>query len=350
MERVGPGGEVLLRAFPGEYVVAAFDDMNGNLVPDEGEPVLLSAQQPRVRLSRGEPAAEVRLSLLDGVPPSSAQLVSLRRASARSPHQNLGVVADLEWRRFDDELGVEGAWEPAKFERSGRAGLYMLDAFDPDRAAVVFVHGIGGTPRDFAALSAGLDRSKYQAWAFYYPSAMALGDTAARLGRALNLLLSHARPSALVLVGHSMGGLVAMEYARQSKEGGGAPAPDAVITIASPFAGLAAARVGLALSPTVMPCWRDIARGSAFLEELRAADLGRLSHHLIYAYRPAGAGRKGDGTVPIDSQLDERSVQRASSVRGVEALHTAVLQDAVALRHVRWILDATSLASANINK
>ncbi len=98
--------------------------------------------------------------------------------------------------------------------------LYLLGRYDPTKTPVVFVHGLRSGPTIWKNAVNDLIsdpdlRAKYQPLCFVYPSNLPIPASAARLRQ----LLSHARKTLdpghhnpgfdrLVLVGHSMGGLV----------------------------------------------------------------------------------------------------------------------------------------------
>lgn len=99
-------------------------------------------------------------------------------------------------------------------------GLYMLEPFQPNKIPVVFVHGLLSTPATWMETLNELDqipgiRDRYQFWVYLYPTAGSIllnsTDLRENLERTIatvdpkkeNKLLKH-----MVLVGHSMGGLL----------------------------------------------------------------------------------------------------------------------------------------------
>jgi pimeloyl-ACP methyl ester carboxylesterase len=95
-----------------------------------------------------------------------------------------------------------------------RAGLYMVEPYDPNRIPIVLVHGLLSTPHMWFnivnAVRADPElRSRYQFWVFYYPTAnpILLSAWVLRNDLAAAERLYHPRHG-IVLVGHSMGGLV----------------------------------------------------------------------------------------------------------------------------------------------
>ena len=99
-------------------------------------------------------------------------------------------------------------------------GIYMLEPFDPNRIPVLMVHGLWSNPvtwmpmfndlRSFTEL-----RKNYQFWFYYYPSGQPFWLSATQLREDLaelrqRLDADHRYPALdqMVVVGHSMGGLV----------------------------------------------------------------------------------------------------------------------------------------------
>ena len=100
-------------------------------------------------------------------------------------------------------------------------GLYPLETPVAEKMPVVFVHGLISDPNDWrflhnALLRDPVIREKYQFWAFYYPTSIAVPWTATRLRQSLAHLHERMNPGGrnphfnrTVLLGHSMGGLLA---------------------------------------------------------------------------------------------------------------------------------------------
>ncbi len=114
--------------------------------------------------------------------------------------------------------GFEGMINPGAWEK--QTGLYMLQPYDPDKIPVVFVHGLMSSPATWANMLNGLMgdpelRSRCQFWFFRYPTGNPLLYSAARLRAALDEVRrtfdpagTNPRFNAMVVVGHSMGGLL----------------------------------------------------------------------------------------------------------------------------------------------
>ncbi len=99
-------------------------------------------------------------------------------------------------------------------------GLYPLEKPSADKIPVVFVHGLISDPNDWRFLHNALladpeIRRRYQFWAFYYPTSMAVPWSSTRLRQSLAHLHERMNPGGrnpnfnhMVLIGHSMGGLL----------------------------------------------------------------------------------------------------------------------------------------------
>lgn len=102
-----------------------------------------------------------------------------------------------------------------------RFGLFLPEPYDPSRIPVVFVHGLRSSPltwREVHAVMLGEEdlRDGYQSWFFMYPSGLPVLIAAERLRNDLEAVRDrydpgrgHLASSDMIVVGHSMGGLLA---------------------------------------------------------------------------------------------------------------------------------------------
>jgi pimeloyl-ACP methyl ester carboxylesterase len=115
-------------------------------------------------------------------------------------------------------------WEFTSFfhpdELHEKAGLYLLEPYQPGKIPLVLIHGILSSPMSWGSMVNALRadpvlRKRYQVWLYYYPTANHFLVTAARLREELARLraeLGSDRDPALdnmVLMGHSQGGIIA---------------------------------------------------------------------------------------------------------------------------------------------
>lgn len=241
------------------------------------------------------------------------------------------VMASLDEPFFDPGYGVLGLYNPAEFLEHTQGYLFGLEPLDDKKTQVLFVHGAGGTPRDWSYLVAGLDRAHFQPWFFYYPSGLPLGRSGAILAQLIQRLAEHPgfKLERLVLVAHSMGGLVTRAAINRlvlpSK-------PDYLkifISLSTPYGGHDAAGAAVRQAPEVIPSWHDLAPGSAFLEALAATPLPEdLPFYLIFGYGNPGrvhVGPNSDGVIPIRSELALATHLQATRTYGFDLTHTGIL-------------------------
>ena len=104
--------------------------------------------------------------------------------------------------------------------------LIFMQPYDPDRIPVVLVHGLLSTPQMWGEVVNGLQadpaiRKNFQFWAFFYPTGQPIPVSALDLRQALRSAESRYRiDHGMVLVGHSMGGIISR--AQASSSGGNA--------------------------------------------------------------------------------------------------------------------------------
>jgi pimeloyl-ACP methyl ester carboxylesterase len=97
----------------------------------------------------------------------------------------------------------------------------MMQPYDPDRLIVVMLHGLASSPEAWINVSNEVLgdenlRRNYQVWEVYYPTNAPVAVNLLNIRRALDTTLKHFDPSGqarasnnMVLVGHSMGGVIA---------------------------------------------------------------------------------------------------------------------------------------------
>ncbi len=125
----------------------------------------------------------------------------------------------LDNPQFQEQTPVyQGLVDP----RSAQAnrGIYMLEPFDPNRIPVLMVHGLWSNPMTWMPMFNDLRsftelRKNYQFWFYYYPSgqpfwlsATQLRGDLAELRERLDRDRRYPALDQMILVGHSMGGLV----------------------------------------------------------------------------------------------------------------------------------------------
>jgi pimeloyl-ACP methyl ester carboxylesterase len=247
-------------------------------------------------------------------------------------HTALTVLEDV---RFSSAHIREGVWSPGEFSRAARGGIFFVEPPVPGRTVVLFIHGINGSPRDFRFLISQLDRSRFQPCVFFYAS----GSGLARIGRDLSADIAelHRRYDieSVVLVGHSIGGLIARDLVLNRSLQADVHIP-ALITMSAPWGGVPSAGVGLRFSPVVIDSWRDIAAGSAYLSSLFVDAAGSTRdlpastrHYLLFSYRKSWSsfGLSGDAVTSVASQLFRTAQEQAYRVYGFDVSHSEILRN-----------------------
>ena len=109
-------------------------------------------------------------------------------------------------------------------------GVYMLEPYDPNRIPVVMVHGLFSSPLTWMPMFNDLRsfqelRKNYQFWFYQYPtgqpfwvSATQMRSDLFELRKTLDPQTTHPVLDQMVLVGHSMGGLVSRMQTLESGE------------------------------------------------------------------------------------------------------------------------------------
>ncbi len=119
----------------------------------------------------------------------------------------------------DLDSSTTGLLDPSKVQKL--QGLYMLEPYQPGKIPVLMIHGLWSSPITWMEMFNDLRgapeiRDRYQFWFYLYPTGQPFWLSAAQLRRDLaearQIIDPQRRQPALdkmVLVGHSMGGLVA---------------------------------------------------------------------------------------------------------------------------------------------
>ena len=240
-----------------------------------------------------------------------------------------GSIRSLNDPIFSDRVAKLGLYDPPTFLEIAPMMFYALEEDAGYKVPVIFVHGIGGSPKEFNTIISHLDRDKYKPWFYYYPSGSDLSKLAELF---YNIYLSGTVAgrgnSDVIIVAHSMGGLVVRE-ALNLYQGNGQENPIKLfISIASPFGGISSAQSGVDHAPLVIPAWRGLTPTSEFITHLFRNSLpSTLEHHLMYAYQHSGAENDNDGVVPVHSQLPSVPNGTFSGRYGFNAGHTEVLSN-----------------------
>ncbi len=317
----------------GAYELVVLADLDGNGVFESTELIGATDKATPVEV-------DASLSrdgfLVDGpmiaVDPGRAATTSVPIHVAASRTGN--VLPSLSDDFFARRWGQLGLFHPVELLVHTQGFLFGLEEPDPEKTQVLFVHGAGGVPAEFAYLVEGLDRTRFQPWFFFYPSGLPLGQTASALSEVLEVAVRDLGLRHVAIVAYSMGGLVAHAALNQLCRERVPEWLTMFTSIATPYGGHPGALLGVERASEVIPSWRDVAPDSPFLRDIYARPLpAELPFYLLFAYDNRGRlrrGPSGDGIVTMRSQLELPVHLRAWRSFGVDATHIGVLTDPAA--------------------
>ncbi len=343
---------------PQNQYLGAFADANGNHRMDPGEASWIyqaeTGEAAPLPFTGGKRKLGVRGRLAENndSPPGLRQAVDRALAgrgvgqfiTRRGVRFSIGETADLNEPRFQATRGEEGLWTPATLAITHGFGIYFREPYDPDRIPVLFIHGAGGSPQDWRMAMEKLDRKRYQAWFYFYPSGMRLNDAAAALNTGVGDLHSRYHFPRLDVVAHSMGGLVARKFILKNALDEKNDYIKTFITFSTPWDGHEAAAMGVKWAPSVVPSWHDMKQGSPFLNHLFNQRLkGKVSYHLFHSHRAKYSPflpKENDGSISVASERRPEALAEARSEQGYNEDHVSILTSRAALKRAREILDA----------
>ena len=158
----------------------------------------------------------------------------------------------LDDPRFNKKQGDDGMWRPLDFLNETSLGIYCTEPYDARKTPVLFVHGMGGSPREFAYMMRHFDHTRYQLWFYYYPSGLRLSRLGSAMANGLEILHQRYGFKECYVVAHSMGGLVSACGIREPQIARTSNFVTKLITIFIPFGGHAAPNLEFAIS--TCPC------------------------------------------------------------------------------------------------
>lgn len=176
--------------------------------------------------SGGQPREyQARLELYD--PVATSEITVGERRVPLQADLTTPLAAFLSNPAFGPSLATVGLLRPERLLtlQPGRekplTGLYMVQPYEPHKIPVVFIHGWWSSPMTWMQMFNDLRsvpeiRHNYQFWFYLYPTGQPFWVSAAQFRRELEELRQtidpqHVQPALdqMVLIGHSMGGLIA---------------------------------------------------------------------------------------------------------------------------------------------
>lgn len=338
--------EIGIHRIKGRYYLMAYEDANEDV----------RYQASEYAGAYGAPAI-IDFDCAEGVPPRielrvlppgefkvPEELITLPRSEIDAKfafkREQLGMITTMDNPLFTDKEAATGLWTLLKFVKKTGLRIYFLEEFDPEKIPVLFVHGVNGHPGNWKAICASLDQSQYQPWLVYYPSGFRLNEIGDALCQSLIELELIYKFEKLYVVAYSMGGLVSramlLKYAENEKR---SKVP-LYITISAPWAGHAAANLGVRYAPEVVPSWYDMVPESDFLRDLFKATLpDECNYYMFFSHKGDGRGSaNNDGSVALSSQLRYAAQERAVRIFGVDQSHVGILSDRYTIEKINKLL------------
>lgn len=331
----------------GEYEIFAFEDNNDNFDCEASERAGYFGKPDPVKSPPGGIVYGLDVVLGDGIDPPAAslnRLLTVFSAGTRKPPTSAGAVANLDSPIFSAESGASGFWEPLEFFKRAGCNIYFLEPYDSEKIPVLLVHGAAGSPQDWRYFVDHLDRMRYQAWVYFYPSGARLQTTSFLLRKKIYDLYMKYRFEQLFVVAHSMGGLVSRPVMIERDVY--SDVLKLYVSISTPWGGEERAKTGVEQSPAVIPCWKDVKPDSDYIKGVFAKKMDPSIHYyLFFGHKGSGSlfRPNNDNTVTLESILDLRAQADALKVMGFNEDHVSILSSAEVIKQFKLILANTEM-------
>jgi pimeloyl-ACP methyl ester carboxylesterase len=337
LDRPGPWA---FASGPGTFRVAAFEDSNSDVAYQPGERFVGTGVERPIACSAGARINGIVIS----IPAQPTErfdreldVVSLQALSADAKAERtlgqltaVGEITTLADPRFELSKSPDGLWRPYDYMHTSQPGVYFLEPYDPHRIPVLFVHGITGSPANITYLIEHLDRTRFQAWVYNYPTGIFLAAVADHLNQTIEKIELRYHVGRMAVVAHSMGGLVARGFILRHALTSSSGEIPLFVSMATPWEGHDGASFGVKYSPVVVDVWRDMAPGSDYLRSLFVVPLPKdTKFHLLFAFRrnSASIGESDDRTVTVASALGSGAQRDAVRIYGFDDSHDGILED-----------------------
>ncbi|WP_455210661.1 lipase family alpha/beta hydrolase [Kaarinaea lacus] len=341
-------GKYMFIAEPGEYLIAAFIDVNQDGKFQRGQEHGNFHTDPLTFRLDAKQTFEVETIVISGDPPLPPEDKTVT-IDQQKIIENIGKVASLDDPIFVRANYNMGMWRPLDFLSQVGGGFMFLHEYDPNKIPVIFVHGIAGGPTDLRKAIESIDKERFQAWILYYPSGLRLDMISEYFVKSVTDLQNKLNFTDMIVVAHSMGGLITRSFVRKYIE----RFPDRkdnlrlVMTINSPLGGMPSAANGVKNSPIVVPSWRDVANNSEFLGDLHTWVWPRdIPYYLIFSYEP---GEDNDGIVSLNSQIPLKLQSEATRMFGFNNTHVGTVNEEAFIKLFNEILTNGEKGGSFIN-
>lgn len=252
---------------------------------------------------------------------------------------NYGKVTSIENSQFTRGNASKGLWNPELFFKEVGGGIYMLEEYSSARIPILFIHGMNGTPSDFKEIIENIDKSKYQAWVYFYPSGLDLNDSIDILKISLDKLIESHKLNEMIIIAHSMGGLISRGFINEYSSKIKIPT---FITISTPWNGQESAKFSQLNASYLPASFGNMVPGSKFQKKILTKDFfNNTKHILLFGYESTNSlilDNSNDGTISLSSQLFDKAQSQANEIYGFNENHTSILKSKEVFLQINKIL------------
>jgi len=325
----------------GEYQLFIFSDLDGNEDFESNELVGQASVSVKPENSIDGAVVEGPPIILDFDHPGEVDFRINERVRSTDY-----VYASLDDKFFEPKYGTIGLYNPLELISHNQGFIFGLENFDQKKTMVLFIHGTGGTPRDWKFMVDGMDRSRFQPFFFYYPTGLPLDKLGTLLEQIIDYIGNNSKnhTNDIVLVAHSMGGLITLSAINKLSQKGFPAYLKMYCSFSTPYGGSDPARYWENKTPIMVSAWRDIATKSEFLENLIHQPFPKkLPFYLFFSYNDPSTIKprdNGDGVITLRAQLEPSVQAAATKVIGFDATHMGILNSQAARASFFQLLDA----------
>ena len=336
-------GEFELMVAEGNYYIFAYWDKNSNLVYDAGEPAGQYGDPKLVVAPSGGVVGGHDIAIPEFAQeidvPAGFEISSVKPQKLYS--RLSGAIVDLDDELFSEENGRKGYWEAISFYKQFGGNIYFIEAYDPEKIPILFVHGANSTPRSWKYFVENIDRKRFQPWFFYYPSGARIRGMSYLLLWKLQNLKSRYGFEQLYITAHSMGGLVSRSFIMDHFAS--FPYVRLFVSLATPWGGAGMAEYGVSQSPVVVPCWMDMQPKSEFIKSLYREKMPEeISFYMFFGHQGSRNPFRSnnDSAIALASLLDRRAQSEAKMNYAFDEDHVSIIQSKAVVDQYNAIISA----------
>ncbi len=241
---------------------------------------------------------------------------------------------------FDRQNASTGLWKPLEFYSKLGGGLYLLEDFSKKKTPILFVHGMSGTPKDFSSIIENIDKNKYQIILYYYASGANLNYSVDGLSNSINKMKEKFKIKNLVVIAHSMGGLVSRGFINSINSN---LKIKKYITISTPWNGQKFAAYGGEFASRIVPSFGNMVPRSVFQTNILNKPFPKeLKHYLFFGYKGTSSfvlDNSNDGVISLSSQLYNKAQSQAHFIFGYDDTHGSILKSKEVINQINKILN-----------